>query len=333
MALGEGHFSYIQISGPEATWCATTAATRKLGLVSHDLRLATGAIRSRTLANKVVRANIFAGGQIVQGKLVVEASYEGQDLFWDMVMGTGTFGSLGGTNSGASAPYTHTWINRAYHNSFNLEIQEGLIPDATHITLIKGCKINRMALRGEASQEGDLVCCNLEMDIVGIGMASNTAYTSGLTLHEVEPILMHHLTTVDDGVDTSGVNLRSFELSIENNLNLGRYYGGSVNPAEFVKNDYCKVGLKVTEDFQNHNALAAALAHTSGSPHLAFTNSGAGAALRTLDLAIGGAYLVEPMGHPITRYGLIEQELVWEAIESGSTGITVAIQNSLATIL
>jgi hypothetical protein len=332
MPLGEGHFSYIQVSGPEATWGATTAATRKLGLVSHDLRLATGAIRSKTPANKVVRGDIFKGGQIVQGKLVLEASYEGQDLFWELAMGTATYASLGGATTGASAPYTHTWTNKARLNSLNLEIQEGSIPDATHITLIKGVKVNRLALRGEASQEGDLVVCNLELDIVGIGMASNTAYTSGLTLHEVEPILMHHLTTVDDGCETTGVNLRAFELAIENNLNVARYYGGSVNPLEFMRNDYCKVSLKITEDFQNHLALVAALAHTASSPRLMFTNSGAGAALRTLDLAIGAAYLVEPMGHPINKYGLLEQELVWEAIESSSTGITVAMQNSLAAI-
>src|SRR5262245_60086800 len=93
---GFGFKSYLQFTR-EATWGTAPTILKRLPCRSIDSRPETGIIHSATLGGTVTRPAMYAGGIRAGVNLEFDLTYEDFLQWIDLGMGTGTFGSNGGS--------------------------------------------------------------------------------------------------------------------------------------------------------------------------------------------------------------------------------------------
>lgn len=323
MATGKGHNHYVQI-GREATWGSAAAATRKMYVVSTDSQSVRGKVVSDVLTGNRNPATIFSGPQKGIATIEFEADYEGQLHLWDAALGTATFGSNGGTSSG-TGPYTWTFIQRLLASSYSLQIVTD-IPSGKCDRIV-GAKLNRLRFSGTTG--ADAKPFRLSTEWLGKSYSLNVSPTGALSANSPLAIMPGHLDTANLDTGTSDAagsdRLRSFELSIDNKL-AERFYGAD-EIDEPLYDDYAETTMKWTVEFSTETAINEYLQHASQSPVIKFASG-----TKSIQFAFGAGYIVEPVGRPIDRWGILTQSFTTRAIHSGSTGLTVTIVNSESTI-
>lgn len=324
----QGHKSYMQF-GREAAYGTGVAATHRLGFVSSSVEPVLGFVRDNTLNDAVVRSAIYPVGQFARGQIEMVLDYAGLLLLFDGVFGTGTFGSTGGTTTGAG-PYTHVFTEKSLLNSYTIELIEGNVP-ANKCQRLIGAKIVGMTVRGEAGQ-GDNALVRVIWDIIAKEKQTDQTPTGALTAVSRTSVLFHQATTVDDGTADSSadVRLRSFELALVSPVAEDRFYFGSTTIDEPLRSDFVAPTLRLVKEFQTKTLIDAFKAGTSGSPQLVFT-SGTNVITIEMGTAKATAYT-----HPVSGYGIVTQEVTWEGLQTAGPpvyGVKFTVVNSQATIV
>ena len=324
---GRGHKGYIQF-GREPTWGVGTPSTHRIPYVSCDTRPQGGFIRSEMMNLSRWRHGIYKGPKLYRVTVVLELWFEGMLQIIDLIQGTSTYGSNGGTTTGAN-PYVHTFLGKDILNSYSIEIIEGNIPSGK-CQLLTGCKIDTATLAG-ASGFGSDGICRLTLNALAKSYDPDQDPTASLNPVTALPVLFHEISSVLDGTAdaTADKVLKSFEISWNNHL--AERLSTSDSILEPVPEAVLDFTIKLQKEFQTKTLLAAYNAFTSGQPSIVFGNS----ASKRITVSIPGTANITEYNHPISGGGLIMQDVTWEAFRPNNVNgpVTVVVENTQATIL
>ena len=317
-----GHKSYMQWAR-EATWGTAVPATRRGGLIESTPTLQTGVILDPTLDNSVSRTAQYQGRRRVRARIRTRLDYESYGLFWDSLFGTASFGSLGATTTGAG-PYVHTLVEKSILNSLAVQLIEGDIPTGKCSTL-EGLKLSGVRISGEQG-DGERGLCYTEWDGAAEDYAEDQTPTASLTAYVALPVLTQDVTTQDDGTADT-VKMRSFEITVRNPVEEEGALG-QVQIEEPFRNDFLEIKAVFRKIYKTKTLHAAARAFTAGSPKLVFGS----AATKRMTLDVGTAN-VEVYQHPVRGYGVVLQEVTWNAIKdaTNASALKMTIENNRAS--
>lgn len=325
---GKGHDHYIQIAR-EAVWGTDLAATRKLNVISTDMGPVFGKVRSDTITADRNRKQILLGPGYGRATIELDALFTSQLHLWDAAFGTGTYAADGGTATGAG-PYVWTFKQRALFNSYVIEAVTN-IPAGKAEQLV-GAKLNRLRFSGATGL--DAKPCKLLTEWIGKSWSDNVTPTGALSVTTPISVMPSHIDTAALDVGTADAagsdRLKAWEISIDNKLTDGRYYGAATMD-EPLTDDFAETQIKWTMEFTSKTALDEYIANTAGNPTIKFAQS----ANVYIQFAMGSGYIVTPINRPISRWGIYTQEFTYEAVDDGgspSTGLTVTISTTESTI-
>ncbi len=317
-----GHKSYLQWAR-EATWGTAVASTRRGGLIESTPTLQTGVILDPTLDNSVSRTAQYQGRRRVRARIRTRLDYESYGLFWDSLFGTASFGSLGASTTGAG-PYVHTLTEKSILNSLAIQAIEGDIPTGK-CSVLEGAKFTGVRISGEQG-DGERGLCYCEWDVTAEDYAEDQTPTGALTALTAVPVLTQEATTQDDGTADT-VKLRSFEITIRNPVEEEGALG-QVQIEEPFRNDFLEIKAVFRKIYKTKTLHAAARAFTVGSPKLVFGS----AATKRITFDIGTAN-IEVYQHPVRGYGVVLQEVTWNAIKdvTNASALKMTIENNQAS--
>jgi len=158
--------------------------------------------RKRSLWGTRNYPTVYPKGKLVEGRLTVNTS---DWKFLKHVLGSLTENSTGA----ASAPYYHDFEEAETLPSVTFERQFGTS------TAIKyyGCKVNSATIRGAVGEE-----MTMELDIIGQRAEKITTGLATPSPSTAKPFVITNLTTMTIGGNDYSSYFKSFELTINNNL-------------------------------------------------------------------------------------------------------------------
>ena len=319
-----GAKSYMQF-GREAVWGTAVAATKRLGIIRHSVKTEMVQVKDPTLTGDFIQRGIFNVLERAVGQIEMFMTYTELLMFLDAVMGAGTFGSNGGTTTGAG-PFTHVFVEREFYNSFTIELIEGNIP-ANKCQRVLGAKIKQLTIKGDG---GDI--CRVILDIVGKQKQLTQTPTVGLSAAAPLLALAYHATAFVDGSGDTGLNMvvKSFEFSILNGMDDMRKNAGTQYIDEPIRNDVSRATMKFKKEFRTVNVPTLYISGASVAPTLQLAN-GLG---QTFTFQID-AGVITSYDQPTDGFGIQFQDVTVESIlSSGSPnyGAKMTAVNSQATI-
>jgi len=320
--------SYFQF-GLEATYGTAVAATKRLGYVTSRTTVNPGVILDPTLDNSVSRTAQYQGRKRFRTVVRTRLDYEGQLLLWDALFGTATFGSVGGTTTGAS-PFVHTFVEKTLLNSLTLQLIEGDPSALTNdCSRAAGAKLIGVTVRGEQG-DGERGVGYADWEFTSKTYDEDILSTGALSAPAAKPVLYQEATTFDDGTADAAadVKMRSYEFSIRNPVEEEGVIGSATIEEPF-RNNFVEVKARFTKLYKTKTLHAAANAFTAGSPKLVFGS----AATKRITFDIGTAN-VEVYEHPVTGYGAVLQEVTWNAIKdvTNASAMKLVVENTQSTI-
>lgn len=315
MAIGQGYKSYIQF-GLESVWGTPVAATNRLEVISMDVNPDMGLIMDPSLNNSVGRRGLFQGGIVYRGTILIRCNFQGLSRIIKALMG------VAGTSTVVEGAVS--W-DQVFHDaqaqltvqSLTVEMIEGDI-ETGKCQRLAGAIINGMTVRGVAGQGQDAML-QLELEIIAKDKVVNFTPTGALSAPTVNPVLTKYGLTVDDGVTTSGLIMRSFELAYRAPHSDDRFYLGAPNPAEFIRSDFVGATWRFTQDLQTDDALAALQAFTAASPQLIFRGAALGANFYEFEIRSDAAQVARA-AHVVAGYGVVRLESTVEAYHHATNG-------------
>lgn len=316
MAIGQGFKSYIQF-GTEAVWGTAVAATNRLEIISMDVSPEMGVILDPSLNNSVGRRGVFQGGIVYRGNIVMRANYQGMSRIFKHVLGVaGTSTVVEGSVSWDNV-FHDAQAQLTPNRSMTIEMIEGDIETGKAQRLV-GAVVESCTIRGTAGQGSDAML-QIELEVVAKDKVVNFTPTGALSAPAVNPVMTKQGFTVDDGVTTSGLFVRSFELAYRAPTDAERFYLGSVNPAEFVRDDFVGATWRFTQDLQTDDALAALQAFTPASPQLIFRGGTLGANFFEFEIRSDAAQVARA-SHVVAGYGVVRLESSIESYHHATNG-------------
>jgi hypothetical protein len=330
-AVGLGFKSYWQF-GREAVYGTAVAATHKLDLMNADVPIVQGIIRDESLWGNMSRQILYQGGYMYRGKIKVRCQYEGLAMLLDWVMGTGAYGSVGGSDSGVvNGIYTHTFLQQQYLNSYTVELIEGDI-SAGKCFKLTGVVVDSITITGRGGANDAML--TVELDVIAQDKVSGATPTAGLKTPELSlaaytPVLFYQAAFNDGTVDVPVV--KDFSVTIANNLS-ARWVGQKI--LQPVRDNFIDVKTRFTQEFMSTTLFDAARSFTGPGPAIACYFSDTRApGVRSLNIQITAAKLLT-YSPPINKYGIIESTAEWESYYSAAdTGsVLIALGNTKATV-
>lgn len=324
---GLGLKSFAQI-GKETTYGTPVVATEKSELISSDIVPVVGVIDDPSLSDAVSRRGLFQGGLLYRGPLVLRLNYEGK--FFLKLLNALMGGTPTDTLVETAISWDHIFKESALLPSYTIELGEGDIP-TTKCSDLEGVKVTAATFRGTAGQgaEGMLTA---EFEILAKNKQMNQTPAT-LTFPSAQPAIFHQALTVDDG--TADVpKIRSFEVSVRNNLAEDRFYLGNVNIDEPIRNDFLEVTWRITQEFQTMTQFNNAKAFTDESPQLVFRGAALGANFYEFEVKSGFAKVVEH-SQPIQGYGVMLATTTLRAYNNGTgdnTAVYLRVRNGQSTV-
>jgi len=315
MAIGEGRKSYIQF-GLESTWGTGVPATNRLEVISMDVGPDQGVILDPSLNNSVGRRGVFQGGIVYRGTFLVRLNYQGMLKLFKALFGVTWTPTL--VEAATSWDHIiHDQLAQLGVHSLTIEMVEGDIATGLCQRLL-GAVITSLTVRVVAGQGQDAML-QAEFEVLAKDKETGQTPTGALSAPAVLPALFHHALTIDDGVTTSGNNVRSVEVRYEAPHAADRFYLGSKNPAEFIRDDFVKATYKFSQDFQVVTPLTNLKAFTNASPQLVFRGGALGANFYEFEMKSEKAQVTRA-STPVAGYGVISMETTIEAYHDGTLG-------------
>lgn len=314
---GLGHRAYIQI-GVESVYASPVAAAAKLEVISASMEEVIGMIPDPSLYNAQSRRGLYQGGLYFKGEIVVRGNYGGGT---NGGLGRLIKSAMGQVATSGAGPFTHTYKEAAVQPSLTLQLSEGDIP-STKVRRAVGAIITGMTVSGTAG-EGEEAMLQFKFPYVARTSDLNFTPTPGLNFATVSPMLFHQSdTTTNDGSGDTQANqrIRSFEMTLVNNLALDRFYFGSINPDQPLRNDFLTARWRFTSEFNDINAATRAVAFTTTSPKVKVVSGP-----DSFELRSNSAKIAEKP-NPVEDYGIVLMNLTHEAFnDPGDASALVAI--------
>lgn len=326
---GIGYQGYVQM-GLESTYGQEVNATRRLSIISCSIKPPIAHIRDTSMPGTRSIKNRSRTRPAVEFSFRQRLDYTGFLMLIDAIMGTSTYGSVGGVTTGAN-PYAHVWTMLSLFNSYTLEFIEGSPSASSAITNLLGAKFNTLTLSAErGSGEKGMVIAEWSGFAQTLDEAATA--TGALSAPTYNPVLFKELATVDVGHGDSAANvrLRAFSLTIDNMLAKDREYGGSAGLIdEPIADGFASVKWSFTNEYHTQTALAMANAMTSGSPKLVFGSTTS----KRVTLESGNAFITD-YGHPVSGPGIMEQTMEYEADYSSgdASALKITVEDTASTI-
>jgi hypothetical protein len=323
---GIGAKSYLQW-GREVTWATVAVATKRIGILSQNFEQVVTQVPDATLTGSIIQRGIINVAEKCVGTVEAYMTYNELMMFWDGVMGTATYGSNGGVDTGAN-PFSHTWATeKEFYNSFTLELIEGNIP-STKCQRVLGAKVKMITVSGDA---GGIV--KVKIDFVGQKMQTNQTPTGALSAAAPILTLTSHGVSMTDGSATDAaadIVIKHFEYTIEAGLDDSRFDCSSYYILEPIRNGVSKATIKVNKEFRTKSAMDDYIAGTLRTPILNLVRD----SNYELDFKIDSA-VVKKAKSDVNGFGILFEEVELESIENvsgGSHGCVAVIKNIQATI-
>lgn len=324
-----GFNSYMQFAR-DATWGTFPTITKRYPIYSANARAVAGRIRPQILDGTLAQPSLVKGMEMCELDLSMPLCYTGLNIIWDLIMGTATYGSNGGSSSG-SDPYTHGWAGFGLLlNSGSFEIIQGGVPASpARCVRCTGMKVQRATIRVAAGIDIADQIARLDLKLIGYSLTENQTITSSLTSPTLDFVMQSHMNTLTDiaqGVTTAAT--LDWELVIDTMAKERPFLTGAGYISEPQREKRPNWTLTMTREFQVRTALTAFLANSGGAVQTIFSLG----STRGLQFDMTGAMATYPE-NPIEGEGWIKQKIVYEgqADVLGST-LAVTLTNSQATI-
>ena len=316
MPIGLGRKSFIQF-GLETVWGTAVAATNRLEVISMSIDPDQGLILDPSLNDSVGRRGLFQGGIVYRGNFLVRLNYQGMLKLFKAMFGVTWTPTL--VEAATSWDHiVHDALAQLTVKSLTIEMIEGDV-DTGKCQRLLGAILTSMTVRVTAGQGTDAML-QAEFEVLAKDKETNQTPTVSLSAPAVLPALFHHATvTVDDGVTTTGLFVRSLEVKYEAPHAADRFYLGSKNPAEPLRDDFVKATYTFSQDFQTRLALDALKAFTNASPQIIFRGNALGANFYEFEMKSDKGQ-VSRVSHPVSGYGRIFMETTIEAYHDGTNG-------------
>jgi hypothetical protein len=131
---------------------------------------------------------------------------------------------------------------------------------------------------------------------------------------------------------TTGLLMTTVELRYEAPVDSERFFFGSRNPAEFIRNDFVKATYRFTETLQTTDVLNALQLFTNATPRMVFVGPALGANFYEFEVKSEKA-VVTRASHPVAGYGVISLESTVEAYHDSTLGtLWMRFRNSQSAI-
>lgn len=328
MAIGQGYKSYIQI-GTEAVWGTGVAATKRYEIISMDVNPEQGTILDPSLNNSVGRRGVFQGGIVYRGNIVMRMNYRGMPFIFKHILGV-----AGTSTLVAGSTYDHVLHDAqtqlSPNRSMTIEMIEGDIMTGKCQRLL-GAVVEAATIRGTAGQGSDAML-QVELELVAKDKVVNFTPTGALVAPAVDPVMTKQGFTVDDGVTVSGNLMRSFEINYRCPNDAERFFVGSLNPAEFVRDDFVGATWRFTQDLQTDDVLEALQQFTPTTPDLLFRGGASGANFFEFEVKSDASQLSRA-SHIVGGYGVVRLESAIESYHHATNGtMYIRFRNEETTI-
>lgn len=315
MPIGEGRKSYIQF-GLESTWGTPVTVTNRLEVISMDVAPDQGIIEDPSLNNSVGRRGLYQGGRLVRGTFLFRMNFTGMLKLMKSLFGVNWTPTL--VEAATSWDHIiHDQLAQLSVNSLTIEMIEGDI-DVGKCQRLSGALFSSFTVRTVAGQGVDAMLQG-EFEVLAKDIETNITPSASPAAPTVLPIKFDHALTIDDGVTTSGLNVRSFEVRYETPRDTERFYLGSLNPAEFIRSEFVKATYRFSQDFQTRTAIDNLKAFTNASPQLLFRGPALGANFYEFEVKSDKAQVTRA-ARPISGYGRIFLETTIQSYHDTTNG-------------
>jgi hypothetical protein len=343
VALGTG--SFIQLTKETTYGTAITVTGTRSEIISADIAPIFNTIPDPSLnaASASPRA-VFQAGFLYRGRIVVRLAYEGAHLkMFQGVLGSSTDGTLDAVSGG----YDHTYKELIALPSYTIELMPGNPLGVAGFTApsggtstgytnaavrYAGAKFTSCTVRSTAGTGADAM---LQAEFEVLAKSCTVGVTpAALTQNAYNfPILFTHSDPNAAGVYTGVVNdgqggavtkrMRSFEVTINNTLDDSRWYLGSSNIDEPIRNASLNVRWRFTEEFQDYAVFSAAIAGSNATPRLEFREpttlfgTGTTPTSRQFEMKSGTSIWSE-YSNPVTGPGIVTANHTMQAAYNSS---------------
>lgn len=323
---GKGHKGYLQLAREAAYGVAATPATHRIPFLDVSIRPVAGRVDDNTLDARLQRLRGYQSSVHYEGTIRIPLNYAGHLLLWDGVFGTDAYGANGGTTTGAG-PFTHSFVEREYLNSYTVQVVEGDVP-ATKCQRYLGLKVEGFEF--DTAPGGDSSWPSVTFHVVALDKETNQTPTAGLTAIAVSPCQFHQITTKADGSADPAADVVLRRLRVSHRVALLRQFdAGSLLLKEPVRQDWPESTFEIEKNFRTRTWTDLARAYTLAGITFEWVNG----SLR-FKLEAGTCEPVEHRPPELGVYGVLSESMTWRvARDSGlASGLKLTIVNNQATI-
>lgn len=232
----------------------------------------------------------------------------------------------------------YTFTENPTLKSYSIQLIEGAPQDVTTCNTVYGAYLTGLTIRGSAGQGADAMF-QCEFSVLGKARDIGDTTTTGLIPAPPAPILFHQGLTVDPGTfstDTSSTTrVRSIELAIVSPHTEDRFYVGSQNADQPIRNDFLTAKYTIQMEYLTNTASTRLAAGTVVDPQFIFRGAQVGAsAFREFEFRSGTA-IIDSVSQPVSGYGVILQTVTLNSYNDGTgdaSCVAIRVRNGYQTI-
>lgn len=332
MALdGKGHKGFLQLARETAGnyGVANPTATHRIPYVDVDISKVQGLVRDEAYDGTLQRRGIYQATVHYEGTITFHLTYQALNMVWDLIFGTDTYGSNGGTTTGpVSGVYTHTFIERQFANSWTVQQIEGDVPTGLCSRYL-GLKAEGFSIACAPGSGAD-AWPMLVVKVVARDKQTGQAITGALTSLAVLPAMFHQITTKGDGSADPASDIILRNLSLEYNWPLTRQFdAGSLLLVEPVRTSWPDCTWTIEKNLRTISWETIARAATLAAITWEWTNG-----LVKVKLESGTCYPADHKSPKLGEYGVLGETMKWEAVRDATqlTGLRGTMVNAQSSV-
>jgi hypothetical protein len=276
---------------------ATPTPAYSLEIISSSITPELGMIEDPSLNDAVSRRNLYRGGQLARGNIVLRGNYAGLEELLYAATGTYSFNTS-----------THTFKEGALPPSLCLWIKAGGVQKTSSDAYFKyrGAVVTSLTLRATAGTGADAM---LQAEFQFICKSAEIVVAPSLSslaeMPDPRPLLFHTAAVVPEdegGALGTTVRTRSFEFKLENQMAEDRFYFGSENIDRPIRNNFLNTSLQLTQEFYDDETFQAGIDFSNCSVTATFSE----AAPETGELVISiPSAKLQSWSTPVEGYGIL----------------------------
>jgi len=302
MALQFGRTAFVAL-GEESTYGTPVSTTVNNRVFSVSMGRSQERERTTHLSQSsaAFAVNTFDGFEIAGGTIETPLTYKGLGMLIKAALG-----SL--TDTGGSAPYTHTYNPSATLPSLTIDVQRGTGSSEK----FEGCMVSTMTISCEAGAEA-----RASFEIIAETAA---ARASAITPSFGDGGQVFHFQSSELSFGGSNYKMRSMELTLDNKLERVNYLGSKITAQPQIS-DVREVTLTVTFDLEDNDLYNAQLAGTSSDVVVTFTSGD-----DSFEITLRNAEITE-YSDDVNSFGRIERTVTFFGISGTNEALKIEIQN------